>query len=143
MKKAPFQRDMFEHVTDVHVAQFFMQPFTRSTVFKHQSALSMLYPPAIRPYFFYLHVGLEVVRVEIPAWIAEDQSRTDIVAAMILDNARKGNGYPVVLAEAHEQSVVKGPDRDFFYHMIQKIGMSNNRHIALSPKSLKKRGMGI
>lgn len=142
-EKTAFQSDTFNHVSDVHVAKFFLEPFTRSTIFKTKSVLSTLYPTSIKPCFFYLNVGAEIVRVEIPSWIAEDQDKTDFIAAMVLDNAGKGNGYPVVLAEAHEQAVVKGPDRDFFYHLIQKIGLSNNRNVVISPKSLKKRVMDV
>ncbi len=62
---------------------------------------------------------------------------------MILDNTLKGRGYPFVLAEPNEQAVGKGADRDFFNHLIQKIGVDKHRHIALSQKSVKKRGIGI
>ena len=81
--------------------------------------------------------------MEIPAWIARDQELLDRISRLLLDQAHKGNGYPVVLAEAHEQAVVKGPDRDFFYHLIQKLGIEKQRRITISPKSLKKRGIGI
>jgi hypothetical protein len=62
---------------------------------------------------------------------------------IIINQAQKGRGYPVCLAEAHEQAVVKGPDREFFYHMIQKIGYDYKQRINISQKSLKKRGIGI
>jgi hypothetical protein len=62
---------------------------------------------------------------------------------VILDQSIKGRGYPVCLAEAHEQAVVKGPDRDFFYHVLQKVGIEQKQHYVVSQKSLKKRGIGI
>ena len=62
---------------------------------------------------------------------------------IILDQSTKGRGYPVCIAEAHEQAVVKGPDREFFYHCIQKMGIEQKRHLAFSQKTLKKRGIGI
>jgi len=134
---------LLDHILDVHVCSFFLEPYTRSTVFKHKSKLSLSYPEHIQPYFFYIHVGSEIARIEIPAWIAADENLVDTLAGMILDNTLKGRGYPVVLAESHEQAVVKGADRDFFYHLIQKIGLDKHRHIALSQKSVKKRGIGI
>ena len=95
------------------------------------------------PHFFYLHTGYEIARVEIPAWIASDDAAVSLVARMLLDQSIKGRGYPVVLAEAHEQAVVKGPDRDFFYQMITKLSIERKQRILLSQKSVKKRGIGI
>jgi hypothetical protein len=132
-----------EHVVDAHVAGFFLQPYTRSTIFQSSQAITVSYPEHLQPYFFYLHVGKEVVRIEIPAWVAHDTVLLDKVSRLMLDQACKGNGYPVVLAEAHEQAVVKGPDREFFYHLIQKLGIEKQRRLSISPKSLKKRGIGI
>ena len=90
-----------------------------------------------------MQVGTEVGRVEIPAWIAQDEKLVDQVAASILDQCHKGYGYPIGLAEAHEQAVIKGPDREFFYHLLQKMSTDRKRYIELSPKEMKKRGMGI
>ena len=135
--------ESLDHLLDVHIGYFFLAPYTRTVVFKHQAKFCDLYPPDVRPYFFYLHVGSEIARVEIPAWIALNNDYVDDIASMILDNSIKGRGYPVALAEAHEQAVVKGPDRDFFYHLIQKVGFDRHRHISISQKSAKKRGIGI
>ncbi|PJF37882.1 MAG: hypothetical protein CUN55_19825 [Phototrophicales bacterium] len=120
-----------------------MQPYTRSIVFKNRSIVSSLYPDHLHPHFFYLHVGTEIGRVELPAWIAHDENLVDTVARIIVDQCVKGQGYPVVIAEAHEQAVVKGPDRDFFYHVLQKMGMERQRRPIISRKSLRKRSMGI
>lgn len=135
--------DSLDHVIDTHICSFFLKPYFRTNVFMHQSKLCQLYSEPIRPYFFYLHVGSEIIRMEIPAWIALDNRLTDLVAMLALDNAIKGQGYPVVLAEAHEQAVVKGPDRDFFYQLIQKVGLDQNKSMALSQKVIKKRGITI
>ncbi len=52
----------------------FLQPNTRSIVFKNHATVSEQYPDAVHPHFFYLHVGHEIGRVEIPAWIAQDEA---------------------------------------------------------------------
>jgi hypothetical protein len=39
--------------------------------------------------------------------------------------------------------VVKGSDRDFFYHMVHRIAREHQHHWQPSQKSLKKRTMGI
>jgi NurA-like 5'-3' nuclease len=83
------------------------------------------------------------VRVEVPAWIAHDEEKLKVIGKIVFDQAQKGRGYPVCLAEAHEQAVIKGPDREFFYHVLQKAGIEQKQHYAISQKSLKKRGIGI
>jgi hypothetical protein len=132
-----------EHLVDANLMRAFLAPKTRTAVFENHSNITEYYPAHLKPYFFYLHVGNEVVRVELPAWLGRNEARVDEIAALILDQCNKGRGYPVGLAEAHEQAVVKGPDRDFFYHLIQKVGMDHNQRLALSQKVIKKRGLGI
>jgi hypothetical protein len=132
-----------DKVVDAHICSFFLPPNTRSIVFQNNSGISEQYPRCLRPYFFYLNVGTEIGRVEIPGWIAQDERLVNQVAQIVLDQSIKGHGYPVVLAEAHEQAVVKGPDREFFYQMLHKIGMTQQRSIGLSQKVIKKRRIGI
>lgn len=131
------------HLLDTAVARFYLEPGMHSAVFAHTSTLTALYPEHLRPHFIYLHVGTEVARVEFPAWIAQDAQAVATVAQIVFDQCAKGNGYPVVLAEAHEQAVVKGGDREFFYHVLAKIGIEQKQRMAISQKSLKKRGIGI
>lgn len=130
-------------VVDSGIMYSVLQPCTRSIVFSNHSSISAYYPSHLRPFFFYLHTGNEIGRVEIPAWIAQDAQLVDYVAQAVIDQCIKGGGYPVALAEAHEQAVVKGPDREFFYHFLQKMGMERNHTQSISRKSLKKRGIGI
>ncbi len=132
-----------DHVSDTHIAQLFLQQFERSIVFQNNSHVSQSYPSSLRPHFFYLHIGSEIGRVEIPAWIAQDEEKVNTIAQIILDQCIKGRGYPVTLAEAHEQAVVKGPDRDFFYHLLSKISLEKKHRLSNSQKSIKKRGIGI
>lgn len=133
------QYELFDGLTDVQVAHFFLQPGYRSAIFKSKAPITYLYPKALRPYFCYLHVGYELVRLEFPAWIAEQEHLVDEICRMAYDQACKGRGYPVCLFEAHEQAVVKGYDRDFFYAMLQKkIEQQNALGYQRSLKSLKK-----
>ena len=131
------------HLIDTHIARFFLQPNSRSIVFKSNAKIGASYAPHLVPHFFYIDVGAEVARIEIPAWIAQDEQKVNLIAQIILDQSIKGRGYPVALAESHEQAVVKGPDREFFYHLITKLGIERNQRLNFSQKSIKKRGMGI
>ncbi|MDP3889531.1 MAG: DNA double-strand break repair nuclease NurA [bacterium] len=131
------------HVLDATIAHFFLKPFERSIVFKNNAAISEQYPDHLRAHFFYVHVGTEVGRVEIPAWIARDAQLVDDVARVLVDQCAKGGGYPIAIAEAHEQAVVKGPDRDFFYHLLTKMSMERQHQLSVSQKSMHKRRIGI
>lgn len=134
---------LIEHFVDAIMVQFFLQPQTRTIVFKNQSSITDYYPDHLKPYFFYMHVGNEIGRVEIPAWIAHNESQVNTVASLIFDQALKGAGYPVAVAEAHEQAVIKGADREFFYQLISKTALEQKRRIMQSQKSIKKRGLRI
>lgn len=132
-----------EKLVDSTIMSFVLEEGQRSIVFKNHAAICDQYPNSIRPHFFYINVGIEIGRVEIPAWIAEDETKVDLIASMVLDQSQKGRGYPVAIAEAHEQAVVKGPDRDFFYHVLSKMSIERKRKLGFSQKMIKKRGMGI
>ena len=134
---------MVDAVVDSGIMHSVLKPYTRSVVFSNHSAISNYYPNHLRPFFFYIHTGNEIGRVEIPSWIAQNEQSVSMIAQVVIDQCIKGSGYPVALAEAHEQAVVKGPDRDFFYHFLQKIGMERSYKASTSRKSIKKRGIGI
>ncbi len=71
-------------------------------------------------HFFYLKVDdAEISRIEIPGWIAADERLVDLTHSLALDQCRKGNGYPVALAEAHEQAVITQADRQNFWHLVE------------------------
>lgn len=130
-------------LVDATIASFYLEPYQRTTLFKSSAPITRSYPESLAPYFFYLHLGHEIGRVEIPAWLAADKGAIDLIAQAIIDQSIKGRGYPVALAEAHEQAVIKGPDRDFFYHLLQKMGIERHHRLQPSQKLMKKRGIGI
>ena len=130
-------------LVDTHIAREFLKPGQRTTLFASSSTIVSEYPAHLRPLFCYLNVGREIIRLELPAWVAEDDAMLNRVCQVALDQSEKGQGYPVCLAEAHEQAVVKGVDREFFYQLLTKAGLTANRKITHSQKSIKKRGIGI
>lgn len=132
-----------EHVIDAHLAQLILEPGMRTPVFKSTVSLTDLYPEHAKPHFVYLNVGPELARIEFPAWIALDSALVDMLCSISFDQAIKGNGYPVALAEAHEQAVVKAADREFFYTMLSRMGVDYHQRFIQSRKSIKKRLVGI
>jgi hypothetical protein len=120
-------------------------------------------------YFFYLNTGVEIARVEVPRWVAipdmSNRSATnnmsadkhvkagaiktfeegalsplDLVHAICLDQAKKGLGYPIAIAEAHEQAVVKGPDRELFHQLVERSLIQRGARVKGSVKAFRKRG---
>jgi hypothetical protein len=92
-------------------------------------------------YFCYLHVGSEVARVEMPEWTALDPILRSQCLSIILAQVQKGYGYPVVLAEAHNQAVVTGGDRYRFFAMLeQQMIQAGLRNVGTSFKETRKRG---
>jgi hypothetical protein len=128
---------------DTTIASFFLDAYTRTAFFANTAPISLHYPQHLRPWFCYLDVNDEIVRLEIPYWLAQDTVLLERTIACIRDQSDKGKGFPVCLAEAHEQAVVKGPDRDFFYQSVEQNARMHGRVVTHSQKSMKKRGIAI
>ncbi len=131
-----------EGVNDAILWRQVLKPGERTQVFQSTSKILAEYGEhAI--YFFYIHVGTEIGRVEVPRWVAEDAELLDLVHACIYDQSEKGQGYPVSLAEAHERAVVRGADREAFYRFLRDTFVKNDLRARISTKSFKKRHAGI
>lgn len=129
---------VIDRLTDVDIAELYLKPYQRSIIFKSKAPISYLYPPHLQPYFCYLHVGSEIVRIEFPAWIGKSDKLVDQVCSIALDQSLKGRGYPVCLFEAHEQAVIKSIDRQFFYVMLEKLSQRQTKNYIISQKNIKK-----
>ena len=92
-----------------------------------------------RVYFFYLRVGDEIARIEIPQWVAADKDLLELTHSLVFDQCKRGHGYPVVLSEAHEQAVVTGADRENFWELVESTLIAEHLPGASSGKSLSKR----
>jgi hypothetical protein len=132
-----------ESLTDAELLLHVLDPGERTALFLSAHQVVTYYPEPLRPCFFYLNTGQEIVRMEIPWWIAQESEIVDMICSVCIDQCAKGYGYPVALAEAHGQAVVKGADRDFFYQLIYKKAVGQNKYVSFSQKSLKKKIMSI
>ena len=146
--RCPYERDarppcaQIEGLTDRRLFAKLLKVGERSQVFGSASRILNKYG-AHRIGFFYLHVGSEIVRVELPQWVGTDAALLDLVHAVAYDQAQKGMGYPVALAEAHQQAVVRGAERDLFYDMVTAVFRQRGAAMAVSPKNLRKRRMTV
>jgi hypothetical protein len=138
----PLPCAVIEGLSDQRLFARLLQPGERTQVFQSKSRILESYG-SHRIGFFYLHVGPEVVRVEIPQWVASDAELLDRVHAVAYTQADKGGGYPIALAEAHQQAVVRGSEREMFYEMVTTVLVRRGMRAAMSPKNMRKRRMTV
>ena len=81
----------------------------------------------------------EIARVEVPEWVAMKKDLLDLTHALVLDQCRRGQGYPVALSEAHEKAVVTGADREEFWGLVEEALVEEKLPDYTSTKSRSKR----
>ena len=111
----------------------------RSPLFISQSSIVQKRYGGHQVYFFYLRVDDEIARVEIPRWVAMDDSQLGLAHCLVLDQCQRGQGYPVALSEAHEQAVVTGADRENFWQLVESSLVEEHLPTLTSAKSFSKR----
>jgi hypothetical protein len=96
----------------------------RSAVFGLQSGSRTQYTGDLTLHFFYLNVGETqhpwLVRVEIPAWVAEDTGKLDLLHTALLEQCKimGAKPYPYILHRAHEIAVVKFEEKEQVEQML-------------------------
>ena len=110
--------DMLNGFLDRHLFQELLGPGERSSLFTSDSSISRDFYGPHRVYFYYLNTGEEIARMELPQWVAMDDDLLSLSHSLILDQCRRGLGYPAAIAEAHEQAVVTGRDREAFKQLL-------------------------
>jgi hypothetical protein len=116
-----------------------LQPGERSGLFASSSPIVDKYYKGHEVYFFYVNTGEELGRVEVPSWVAEDEALLGLTHSLIVDQCRKGPGYPVALMEAHEQAVVTGRDRQHFVQLVEDALYDQRLPVYSSEKNLSKK----
>ena len=136
--KAPCQG--IDPLRDVTLWQYLLKPGERGPLWKSRLKILDLYDEAHRVYFCYLNVGTEIARVEIPAWVAEDKALLDQSLSILLTQVNKGFGYPIALAEAHNQAVIRSADRNRFFSLLEEqLIYAGLRNVGTSYKEASKR----
>lgn len=131
-----------EGLTDKNLFSRVLKQGEMSAIFRSSSRILESYGDH-HVYFFYINIGEEIARVEIPKWVAEDNKLLTLVHALVYDQAKKGKGYPVAIAEAHEQAVVKGRDRNFFFDLIKESMVKADFNVTISRKGISKTVPGV
>ncbi len=138
LEKTPCQ--VLDPLRDTALWTVQLQPGQRSALWRSSARILDLYGDhAI--YFCYVHVGTEIARIDLPAWVAENSVLLDQSLGLMLAQVQKGYGYPVALAEAHNQAVVRGGDRARFFALLeQQMIKAGLRNVGTSYKEARKRG---
>ncbi|WAM30901.1 DNA double-strand break repair nuclease NurA [Caldicellulosiruptor naganoensis] len=72
--------------------------------------------------FVYLQTGYEVARIEIPLYVAKDQSWLKKCIGAIYHQCQIGFGYPISLTHAHEFSTISYHDKMAIENMLVDFG---------------------
>jgi hypothetical protein len=131
---------VFDPLRDSSLWATQLKPGQRGPLWKSNAKILDLYQDQ-QIYFCYVHVGTEVARIEIPCWVVEDTELFNEALGLTLAQVQKGYGYPVAIAEAHNQAVVRGGDKTRFFSLLErqmiKAGLKN---VGTSYKEARKRG---
>ncbi len=138
MQKLPCQ--IFDPLRDSNLWGSVLEPGQRSPLWRSSTKILDSYGQH-RVYFCYLHVGSEIARIEMPEWVALDQELLGRSLSLVIAQVQKGYGYPVALAEAHNQAVVRGSDRSRFFSLLeQQMIKAGIKNVGVSYKESRKRG---
>jgi hypothetical protein len=111
-------------VPDAEVYAQILPPGERSALFAIQSSSTSRFEGELALHFFYINIGLEgqpsIARVEIPAWLAADENRLNMLQSTLISQCQPmGNDpYPYALHRAHEIAVVSYDEKERISNMI-------------------------
>jgi len=123
----------------------FLETGQRSELFASSSQILEEYGEH-RIDFFYLNVGGEIARVEVPQWVRTHPHWLQSVHAAIVDQCRRSPGfppYPPALQEAHEQAVITVTDRRVVEDMMERAMGQHGQRWVRSAKDDSKRRRGV
>lgn len=114
----------FETLNDRQIFEVWLNSGERSAMFASQSKILHHYGEAQQIAFCYVksetRFGTEVGRIEMPFWMAQNPELIDFVHSVLVDEIDKGNGFPIILQEAHEKAVIRGADQEQFYRLLER-----------------------
>lgn len=157
LKKKGLVERLYPGISDIMLFAHLLEPGQRTGVFRlisnNESNFSTR-DPLLGLHFFYLNVGYLLrdgtpvnvfARVEIPAWVANDNVKIALIHRVLLEQAKilGTSPYPYLLHRAHETAIVRFAEKDELDRMI--IGQLLSKGIevaAATQKSANKRSSG-
>jgi hypothetical protein len=129
MERAGRSYRPFFRVTDLDLFEELLEPGQRSAIFGIQSRTAQKYPSDLALHFFYLNTSQKqrrpnVVRIEIPAWVAKNLQMVDNLQAVLMQQCQimGTRSYPYLLHRSHEIALVTQEERKQVENMIA-LGM--------------------
>jgi len=123
-----------------------LPPGARSALFVSSKKISQTdyAPRGHEVHFFYLNVVEEgqdpiIARVEVPAWVARDTGKLDLVHGAVVAQARITGDYPYALARADELAYISSRERAAFEEMVMTALLRAGVRSTPSPKAHYKR----
>lgn len=122
-------------VTDRWLFGEILKSRERSAVFAIQSSSRARYTGSLSLHFFYLNVGdakhPAIVRVEIPEWVAKDESKLERLHSTLIQQCQVmgARPYPYILHRAHEIAVVSFEEKKQIEQMIQAEQLKNHEDL--------------
>jgi hypothetical protein len=91
-------------------------------------------------HFFYVNVADEgekpvVARVDVPAWVTQDQDLLEFVHGGVVVQSRIAGGFPYVLVRADELAFISGAEREQLEEMVTTSLYRAGLTPELSPKA--------
>jgi len=106
-------------VFDTTLFEKLLKPGDRTALFGIQSTSAKDYQDELALHFFYLNVSTDennpyLVRVEVPAWVAENKNLLNDLHAVLIDQCQaiSNRPYPYLLHRAHETAVVTRDEKE-------------------------------
>ena len=137
-------------LTDAVLFSRLLEPGQRSKVFvgiSNPNKRFAEFAPTHEVCFFYLNPGLNgrlIARIDIPRWVAEDETAVDAVHALIYDQCQILGDYPYAIARADEMAVIGRQDQEELNFMIdlfmQRYGIESRLTAKQSSKGLARGG---
>jgi hypothetical protein len=135
-----FPCQVLEPLKDTKLWAVRLAPGQRSPLWRSSASILDVYGDH-HIYFCYVNVGTEIARVEFPEWVVQDEELLNSSLSLVIAQVEKGYGYPVALAEAHNQAVVRGGDRTRFFALLeQEMIRAGLQNVGVSYKEARKRG---
>ncbi|MBW8011951.1 MAG: DNA double-strand break repair nuclease NurA [Chloroflexi bacterium] len=128
-------------VSDSALFRSILDPGERSAIFAIQSKSSKSYEGDLALHFFYLNVGRKkkpwLARVEIPAWVVNDETMLNNLHAVLIDQCRimGSRAYPYLLHRSHEVAVVTREEKEQITEML--VQELNKQHVEFGEISQK------
>lgn len=139
------ESNRFRELTDRDLMATYLPEGHRSAVFQLISPrLHNLQAQGFSVYFFYAHLGSSgnIARVEVPRWVAENDTMLAWVHAGLAKECEATGGYPYSLIRAHELALVSESEQRALDQWLTSMALSRGLRPQPSLKSTTKRWLG-